>query len=271
VRDTLAALDLLQWKPVLTALALPPMPWLLLLLLAWWWRRRRPLLGHLSLALALLGLWLSQCQGTARLLENQLSAAPALSPNRVLDLRRSLAAGKTAVVVLGNGTRPLAPEYGEAHLSAASMERLHYGLWLARQVQAPLLFSGGVGYAQADGPAEAQVAARVAARDWGRPLRWVEADSRDTRENARLSVAMLKADGVSQALLVTHGWHMRRAQRAFEQEAALQGAGLQIQPAPMGMQARSEPGTPLHWLPSPEGYRRVHQALREIAGLLVGA
>ncbi|OYU85860.1 MAG: hypothetical protein CFE45_25300 [Burkholderiales bacterium PBB5] len=72
-------------------------------------------------------------------------------------------------------------------------------------------------------------------------------------------------------VLVTHGWHMRRSLRAFEQEAVRQGAHLQIQPSPMGMPARSEAVTALHWLPSPEGYRRVHQALREYIGLLAGA
>ena len=43
-----------------------------------------------------------------------------------------------------------------------------------------------------------------------------------------------------------------------------------IVPAPMGMAA--DDGQPLlQWLPSPEGYRRVHQVLREMLGQLAGA
>jgi uncharacterized SAM-binding protein YcdF (DUF218 family) len=271
VNDTFATLGLLEWKPLAAALLLPPVPWLVLLLMGWWWRRYRPVVARLCMVLALSGLWLCQTQGLGRLIERELSVAPALSPSRVAEIRRNLPVGKVAVVILGSGANLLAPEYGEAHLAPTSMERLHYGLWLSRQLQLPVLFSGGAGHAQPDGPREAQVAARIAARDYGRTLRWLEGESHDTRDNARRSVQMLKDDGITQVVLVTHGWHMRRSQRAFEQEAVRQGVNLQIQPAPMGMPARSEAVTALHWLPSPDGYRRVHQALREYIGLLAGA
>ncbi len=271
VNDAFAAFGLLDWKPLAAALLLPPVPWLLLLLVGWWWRRYRPVVARLCMVLALAGLWLCHCQGLGRLLERELSALPALSPTRVVEIKRNLPSGKTAVVILGGGANLLTPEYGEAHLATASMERLNYGLWLSRQLQLPVLFSGGAGHAQPDGAKEAQVAARVASRDYGRTLRWLESESHDTRDNARRSVQMLKDDGVTHVVLVTHGWHMRRSLRAFEQEAARQGANLQIQAAPMGMPARSETVTALHWLPSPEGYRRVHQALREYIGLLAGA
>ncbi len=271
MNDAFATLGLLDWKPLITALVLPPVPWLLLLLLGWSWRRVRPVFGRLCMVLALVGLWLCHCQGLGRLLERQLSVAPAIAPTRLVEIKRSLPAGKAAVVVLGSGANLLAPEYGEAHLSPASMARLHYGLWLSRQLQLPVLFSGGAGHAQPDGPREAEVAARIASRDHGRSLRWLESESHDTRDNARRSVKLLMDDGISHIVLVTHGWHMRRSQRAFEQEAIRQGANLQIEPAPMGMPARSEAVTILQWLPSPDGYQRVHQALREYIGLLAGA
>jgi uncharacterized SAM-binding protein YcdF (DUF218 family) len=60
------------------------------------------------------------------------------------------------------------------------------------------------------------------------PVRWVEAQSRNTRENARASAAMLKADGVTHVLLVMHAFDVRRAQAEFE------AAGLQVVPAPTG-------------------------------------
>jgi len=64
---------------------------------------------------------------------------------------------------------------------------------------------------------------------------------------------------------VTHGWHMPRAQKAFEQVAA---GSVRIQPAPMGMARRID--TPaLDWLPTAAGYTSVNRALRELAALLL--
>ena len=268
MNDTFAAFGLLQWKPIISALLLPPTPWLLLLLVAW--RLRRRLSGALLLGLCISGLWLCNCEAVGAWLERRLDTPPALTLAQVADLRRSLPGRSPVVLVLGGGSLDLAPEYGEAHLSGQSMQRLHYGLWLARQVQAPVMVSGGVGREQATGPAEASVAARIASRDYGRPLKWLETRSADTRENARLSLRMLAADGITDVLLVTHSWHMPRALRAFQQEAARTGFHARLLAAPMGLAA---PQTPqfLQWLPSSDGQRRVNQALHEMVGWLAGA
>lgn len=271
MNDIFATFGLLDWKPVVSALLLPPVPLLVMLLLAWWWQRRRPALATLLLMLAVLGLWFSHCQITGELLERQLSVAPSLSTQRLAELRRGTGDGKTAIVVLGGGTKPLASEYGESHLSNVSMERLHYGLWLARQLPVPLLFSGGVGWGQPGTPGEATVAARVASRDYGRSLRWLETESQDTRGNARFSLQLLQKDGVSQVLLVTHGWHMRRALRAFTDEAAQNGMALRVVPAPMGLVADRRLPLLKRWLPTAEGNQRVRQALHEWIGLAAGA
>ncbi|MDH4392344.1 MAG: YdcF family protein [Aquabacterium sp.] len=255
----------------MAALLLPPVPLLWLLLLAWWWQRRRPGLSTLLLMVSVVALWFSQCQVTGWALERQLATAPSLSTQRLADLRRSAAGGGTAIVVLGGGVRALAPEYGEAHLEPQSMERVHYGLWLARQVQAPVLFSGGAGWAQPGVSGEATVAGRLASRDYGRNLRWVESESSDTRSNARMSLLLLQKDAVAQVLLVTHGWHMRRAVRAFEEEAARLGMVVRVVPAPMGLVADRNLTALQRWVPSGEGNQRVRQALREWIGLASGA
>ncbi len=271
MNDIFSTLGLLEWKPLVSALLLPPLPLLLMLLLAWWWQRRRPALSTLLLMLAVLGLWFSQCQITGELLERQLSVAPSLSTQRLAELRRSSADGKTAIVVLGGGSKALASEYGESHLTSVSIERLHYALWLGRQLSLPLLFSGGTGWAQPGAPAEATVAARVAGRDYGRSLRWLDVDAHDTRGNARFSLQLLQKDGIAQVLLVTHGWHMRRAQRAFSEEAARIGMPLRLVPAPMGLVADRQLPALQRWLPSTEGNQRVRQALHEWIGLAAGA
>lgn len=270
MNDTFAALGLLDWKPLAGALLTPPLPLLIIAILAWRTRLRRPIVSGLMFVLATVGLWFSLTAITGQWLERQWAPTVAMSPAQVSDWRRSLVGRKPVVLVLGGGTQRLAPEYGESHLTPGSMERLHYGLWLGRQLQAPVMVSGGTGRAQTPGAAEADVAARIVSRDYGRTLRWLETDSVDTRDNARKSLQLLRSEGITEVFLVTQGWHMRRSLRAFADEATKTGFAARIVPAPMGMAA--DDGQPLlQWLPSPDGYRRVHQVLREMAGLLAGA
>jgi uncharacterized SAM-binding protein YcdF (DUF218 family) len=259
-------------KPLLTALVLPPV---LLLLLAFGVRqvfRQRRFSAWASIGLAGLGLWLSSCIAVADALEEVLLPnAAALGDTRISELRKLPSNRKLAIAVLGGGREPNAPEYGEAHLSARSMQRLHYAHWLSRRLGgAPILFSGGVGREQVDGPAEAEVAARIADRDYGRRLRWLEKLSRDTRENAAASVPMLVSDGITDIVVVTHGWHMGRAERAFADVAQRQPNAPRIVPAPIGLARHTE--TELQrWLPTADGMAQVRTVLREALGLFMGS
>lgn len=255
------------WKPVLTAVLLPPVPLLLLMLLGAGLLRRHAAWGRLLLGGGAAGIWLCCTSAVGEWLQQRLlQPPPALS---VMDLPQRGVAG-TAIVVLGGGREAHAPEYGAPSLSRYSLERLRYGLWLAGETGLPVAFSGGVGHAQPDGVAEAEVAARIAAREFGRPLRWTESGSRDTRENAARSVALLRAAGVTRIVLVTHGWHMPRSQRAFAQAIAGSGGGITLLAAPLGL-ARDDALPPLRWLPSQAGFADTRHALREYLGLLVGA
>ena len=257
-----------SWKPIATALVLPPVPLLLVVLVGTRLVLSRRGLGWMIVLLATTGLWLSACNGIADLLARSLATPiPALSPAQVAQLRSDAKArqGSTAIVVLGGGRDVLAPEFGTADLRPRSLERLRYGLWLQRETGLPVAFSGGVGWGAASGPAEADIAERVAAREFGAPLKWTENQSRDTQENALRSVALLKRNGVTRIVLVTHGWHMRRALGHFESAAAGQVA---LVPAPMAM-ARLAHGRAIDWLPTPEGFANVHLVLREALGRLI--
>lgn len=272
--SVLASLGWEGVKPLLAALVLPPVP--LLLVLAFGVRqvfRQRRLSGWVSIGLGCMGLWLCSSIAVGDALERTLLPdAAALGEARISELRQLPSNRKLAIAVLGGGREALAPEYGEAHLSARSMQRLHYANWLARRLGgAPILFSGGTGRDQdPDGPAEAEVAARIADRDYGRRLRWLEKLSRDTRENAAASVPMLTADGVTDIIVVTHGWHMPRAERAFADVARRQSTPPRIVPAPMGL-ARNTEAAPLRWLPTAEGTVHVRTVLREALGLFMGS
>lgn len=268
LNDLLQNLELGSLKGYAAALVLPPVPLVLMVLLgALLLRRKRLLAGWLLLWLAVLGLWF----GSTLLLGNALTMLlvkppPALSAGAVADLKAVAPAQKTAIVVLGAGREPFAPEYGLSNLSGLSMERLRYGVWLAKATGLPLAFSGGVGHGADEGTTEAETAARIAASEFGRPLKWIESRSRDTSENAQFSVGLLRDAGIERVVIVTHGFHMRRAVAAFQRALARQGVAMALVPAPMDMAPR-----PHNWLPSAEGYFRVRMALREWLGMLVGA
>jgi uncharacterized SAM-binding protein YcdF (DUF218 family) len=270
VNSFLATYGIESWKPVITALLLPPVPLLLLTLIGARLLLPRRGLGWLVILISVVLLWLSACTGAARTLSQLLLPAPAaLSFDRARELRAETANKKTlAIVILGAGVEPFAPEYGVSSLSDASLERLRYGLWLAGQTGAPVAFSGGAGWAQTGSTtSEAKVAGKIAAEEFGRPIRWLESDSRDTRENASRTIALLQPAGINHIVLVTHGVHMARALRAFSEAAS---GAVQIEAAPMRL-ARGIDLPTLDWLPSVRRFRDMRQVLRELAGGLAGA
>ena len=256
-----------SWKPVLTALLLPPVPLLVLMLIGARLILPRRGLGWLVIILSVVLLWFSNCTGTAQVLSQFVLRPPAaLTPDRIKELKAQ-AKSPIAIMVLGGGIEPYAPEYGVGNLRYRSLERLRYGLWLGRETGLPVGFSGGVGWGQTDGTPEARIASQIAAVDFGRPLKWVEESSRDTRENAARSVALLRKAGINHIVLVTNGWHMPRAVAAFEAAAA---GAMRIEAAPMGLAQRVELPA-LQWMPTSDGATEVRAILRELAGRLVGA
>lgn len=266
--------DWAMYKPVLTALALPPVPFLIVILLGARLILSRRGLGHLLVFMGVTGIWLSACEGTANLiLTHVLQPVPPLTGGSLADLGKRKATA--AIIVLGGGRDALAAEYGMADLSTNSAERLRYGVWLSRQTGVPLGFSGGIGWAQKGagiGASEAEVAARISKDMYGLPLRWTESESSDTRENAFRTISLLSGRGVREVVVVTHAFHMRRARTVFE-EAARRSASaevIKITPAPMGFWGPADRPL-LDWLPSATGMVNVHHALRECLGLLVRA
>lgn len=256
-----------SWKPILTALVLPPVPLFVLLLVGARLILPRRGLGWLIILTTVALLWLSGCAGTVRWLNLWALHPPAaLNAQRIQELKTTTKPA-AAIVILGGGLEPYAPEYAAGNLSPVSLERLRYGIWLSRQTGLPMAFSGGVGWSQPDATPEARIASSIAATEFGRPLKWVEDQARDTRENAAYSVAMLRAAGVKHIVLVTHGVHMPRALREF---TAAAGADLTIEAAPMGLATDTELKA-LNWLPSSGGATQVRAILHELLGRLVSA
>lgn len=262
-------LELSTYKPILTALILPPVPWLLLTLLGATLAKAGRRAGMPLVLLGATLIWLSACEGSGRWLHDVLlEPPPPLSARDIAALKPEAAATPAAaIVVLGGGRVLRAPESGIGDLKSYSLERLRYGARLARETGLPLAFSGGAGWASParEGASEAEIAERIAERDFHQPIRWLETESRDTHENAVHSVRLLHAAGIRHIVLVTHAVHMPRARFEFERAA---GKSMRITPAPMGYFTPSNRGI-LDWLPSSEGFEQVRLVLRERLGRMV--
>jgi uncharacterized SAM-binding protein YcdF (DUF218 family) len=268
MNEIFVMLGIESWKPMVAALLLPPAPFVLMVLVGGRLMYRRRFIAWALLFTGVLGIWFMCTVVAGTALTNLLLMPPrSLSPSEVGDLKK---ADKTAIVVLGGGRKALSPEYGVSNLRNFGVERLRYGIWLSRQTSLPMAFSGGIGYGSQPGPAEAEIAARIAELEFGHPLRWTETQSRDTNENAMLTLPLLKAQGIEHIVLVTHGFHMRRALAAFERASQRASIRLKVTPAPMGMEGAHRVEA-ADWLPSRGGFEMVNIALHEWLGRVGGA
>jgi uncharacterized SAM-binding protein YcdF (DUF218 family) len=92
-------------------------------------------------------------------------------------------------------------------------------------------------------------------------VRWVESASDNTRENARRSAQLLRADGIERIYLVTHAWHLARAVPEFSAQ------GFQVIPAGTGYSLPT-PYSALDFLPNGKALQDSWLALHEWLGLL---
>lgn len=241
-------------KALVSPLLLPPAGPLLLITLALAaagvWRRGR----RVAWAVALTGvamLWLLSCHAVAIRLAGGLLPLP-----EPLTAAAVPAAGAQAIVVLGGGVLAEAPEYGAPQPASATLARLRYAIRLARNHNLPLGFAGGLGWSGRGSASEAQAVALSAREDFGFAPRWLDDQSRDTRENAQKMAALMLPQGVRRIALVSDAWHLPRATLEFQR------AGFEVLPAPTRLplaQARAA----LEWLPSTEGLTLSRQVLRE--------
>jgi uncharacterized SAM-binding protein YcdF (DUF218 family) len=161
-----------------------------------------------------------------------------------------------AIIILGAdaSSGPGGPDVGPL-----TLERLRRGAALQRQTGLPLLVTGGP-----PGPDLPPLAAAMRTsllQDFAVPVQWVEPAARNTGDNLHLAAAMLRQTGIGAAYLVTHAWHMRRAQL----EAAR--AGLPVLPAPVPPPRRPD-GRITDWLPRADYLAMSWLALREWGGLM---
>ncbi|MBX6392570.1 MAG: YdcF family protein [Burkholderiales bacterium] len=97
---------------------------------------------------------------------------------------------------------------------------------MAKRTGLPVLVSGGSVYG---GTPEAEAMRQALEQEFGVPVRWVEARSRNTRQNAERTAEVLLPQGIRRIVLVAHSFDMPRARAEFE------AAGFETVLAPTGM------------------------------------
>jgi uncharacterized SAM-binding protein YcdF (DUF218 family) len=226
----------------------------LALLLAWRQRLRSSMaLGALAFvwlwawSMPVLSLWL---RGTV---EDQYPPLPIAA-----------VAQAQALVVLGGGVSPPMGKSVEINLGAAA-DRVWYAARLFHAGKAPLVLVSGGADPRRDAFSEARAMAMVL-QDFGVPAQALvlEEASRNTRENAAFSAALLKARGIHHILLVTSALHMPRALSLFSAQ------GLQADPAPTDFESHLRPPGVLAWLPDAQALDGSGRAMKEMVGRWVG-
>lgn len=236
---------------LLSAFLLPPLNLLLVAALGLWLWHKRPRIARTLIFIAFTLLWLLATPYVSHVLMQQLEGAP-----HAVDPRAQPA---DAIVVLGGGTYFHAPEYGADTVGDKTLARLRYAAKLQRETGKPVLVTGGkpLGNELSEGMQMKQ----VLEREFNVPVAWVEGESDNTFENARLSYPLLAQAGVRRIYLVTHAWHMPRAVQAFR------AAGFDVVPAPTAFTTRHHTDL-LTFVPDAAALLDSRWYLHEVIGML---
>ena len=248
---------------LLEQLILPPGGFIFLSLLGLALMRRYKRMGMYVATSGLCLIYVASLPATAFLLMSWLEPEPrsALNVNKIAHNARRIENKPQAIVILGAGRRYHAPEYADDIPNAFALERIRYGVWLARRTLLPVLVTGGMGaqYSRS----EAEIMKKVIESEYALPVRWAETESRTTYENAKYTAPILKAEGIHSIYLVTHALHMKRSVDVFEK------FGFKVFPAPTAFNSSSRQGMGLaHFLPSAKELNHTTEAFHEWVGML---
>lgn len=243
-------------SPLSLALAL----WGLTLLLAW---RRRWLLAIGLGLFGLMGLWAVATPFVAHALAYRLeSRFPALLADQ--------APKADAILVLGGALAGASPPLRPSFDLGSAADRVWHAAALFRAGKARWVLVSGGNQPDTVGLQVEAEAIRTMLLTLGVPGSAIrlEGVSRNTAENARESVALIRAVGAERVLLVTSAMHMPRALRIFQ--ADLREFGVTVLPASTDVEGL--PGS-LHWLgqwlPDANALALSSRALKEFLGLAV--
>jgi len=247
-------------------LLMPPGIWLLCILLAVVFLKKRATVQKITIVSSVVLIWVCSTPAFVRWLTNASDTWMHWPTPLVISSNQQLqnhSSQSVAIVVLGGGRRKGAIEsqqYQNQDLSPASLERLRMSARLARSSQLPILLTGGAPdrTTERDLP-EAEVMAQILEQEFYVKAKWLETKSQTTQENAQFSAEILKREGIQTIYLVTHFWHMPRAQRIFEKY------GLTVIPVPHGFHS-AETLNPTDFYPT--SITETRQIWHELIGVI---
>lgn len=211
--------------------------------------------GTTLVVLALAWLWLWSTPAASDRLQQHLEGT--FPPRRVESLPRA-----DAIVVLGGAMVPPSATLPYPDLNMAA-DRVWHAARVYRAGKAPLIVASGGSEPDVSAMPEAEAMAGFLA-ELGVPPTAIlrEGRSRNTRENAEFTAALLRGRQVRSVLLVTSALHMRRAAAEFER------AGFQVVPAATD-HSLAKVGGLRRWLPDTGALDTSARGLKEVVGSLI--
>lgn len=239
---------------IIKTLLLPPASLLILAITGLFICNKRRKVGISLIATSLFALYILSLPLVSVFLASTQQSYPALNSTQ---LQQSNA---QAIVVLGGGTRPPAPEYdNKIVIHQRVFDRLRYTVRLAKKTKLPVLVSGGKVFDH-NKSIEAELIQETFIKDFQFKADWLEDKSRNTAENAHNSFDLLNKEKIHRIILVTQAMHMARAIEQF------QNTGFQVTPAPTAFISYPSQITVLSFIPSASALEISSMALHEFLG-----
>ncbi|MCK4870307.1 MAG: YdcF family protein [Gammaproteobacteria bacterium] len=189
---------------IIKSLILPPGIFIVLLILSLiFWKKRR--LAITLISITLISIYLLSTPFIA------VELAKPLQPKPISIQQLSHA---QAIVILGAGRDTNSPKYGADNVSKLELSYLRYAAYLRRQTKLPILTSGGSVFGKRT--PEATLMAKTLKFAFNTPVKWQETTSKNTKQNAQSSIAILKKNNIKSIVLITSAIHMPRSVLAFK-------------------------------------------------------
>jgi uncharacterized SAM-binding protein YcdF (DUF218 family) len=170
-----------------------------------------------------------------------------------------------AIVVLGGGIQGGKTGWRAGPHLLLGADRAWFGAQLYRAGRAPwVVVSGGnSGWSNSDEPEASAMQAFLTDLSVPASAVLLEAQSRNTEENARYTKQLLTEHHLGRILLVTSALHMPRALALFRAQ------GIDAIPAPTDFDAVPRQGVLQNWLPDAETLDRSSKAMKEYIAIAI--
>ena len=240
-------------KKVLTPFILPPGIFILLLIISgiWFYTKKNRSAGVIQIVIGVL-MWILALGPVSGALYRGLEGEFTL-PKEI---------GGDVLILLGGGINDQAPDLsGMGAPSPELLQRIVTAIRLYKRLNIPILATGA-SFTRSQ-ITEASIIKRYLI-DLGVPqdLIILEDRARDTFENAKFAKSICDRFGFRKPVLITSGYHMKRAVLSFER------AGLKVIPFPAAF--KSPKALPFVWRDIlPNDYHGKYLALKEYIGLFV--